>query len=143
MKATQLKFANRVVFFFLIILSSLAALSSCKDGGIFSRKTTIYGTITEIAGGPVDSIQLTLTAAKGIGNFKPLFRVATDKDGNYVAVMDVPHGYGHVELAISYVDNPAFTKFYRGYEVYEDGELTNFCCTVMTGKKKRYDFKMY
>jgi hypothetical protein len=127
----------------IVRLWPLASLHSCKNGGIFSRESTIYGTVTEVAGTPVDSVQFVLSVGKDLGNIKPMFRVSTDKDGNYEAIVDVPKGYGRVEISMAGVDNPAFNTVYTDYEVYKDGKLTNDCCTAKVGKKTRYDFKVY
>ena len=127
----------------LLALSTLVMSASCKDGGIFSRETTIFGRVTEIAGQPVDSIQFVITASKDLGNIKALYRVTSDSDGNYEAIVDSPKGYSQIGISVAGVDNPAFNMVYCGYEVYEDGKKTNYCCTVGVGKKKRYDFKPY
>lgn len=54
----------------LLALSTLVISSSYKDGGIFSRETTIFGRVTEIAGQPVDSIQFVIAASKDWGILK-------------------------------------------------------------------------
>lgn len=130
-------------FLMPILLTSLLALQGCKDGGLFSRETTIFGKITEIGGMPVDSIVLVVSAYKDLGNEKPLFTVLTDKDGNYEAVVDAPKGYGSILIGIPYPGNPAFTNVYKGYEVYKEGKKTNDCCSAKIGGKTNYDFKLY
>jgi hypothetical protein len=103
----------------------------------------IYGTITEVGGSPVDSVILLISANKGLGNAKPLLTVSTDKDGHYEVIVDPPRGYGTVLIGIPYPGNPAFTTVYKGYEVYENGKITNYCCSAKVGGKTRYDFKVH
>jgi hypothetical protein len=144
MKHTQLKSRKtNWSFLMIVLLWSSVSLSGCKNGGIFSRESTIYGTVTEVAGTPVDSVRFVLSVGKDLGNINPMFRVSTDKDGKYEAIVDVPTGYGRVEISIAGVDNPAFNTVYSGYEVYKDGKITNDCCTAKVGKKTRYNFKVY
>jgi hypothetical protein len=144
MKHTQVKSGKAYWSSLLIVLLwPLVSLNGCKNGGIFSRESTIYGTVTEVAGPPVDSIQLTIVVSKDLGNAKSLFRVSTDKDGNYKAIVDVPNGYGTLLIGIPYTNNTAFTSVYQGYEVYKEGKITNDCCSAKVGGKSRYDFKVY
>lgn len=116
---------------------------ACSGDGIFSRETTIYGRVTEITGQPVDSVQFVITAHKDLGNIKALFRVLSDHDGNYEAILDAPKGYAGIGISVAGVDNPAFHLVYRGYGVYKDGNKVNYCCTVRVGGKVRYDFKVF
>ncbi|MCF0069808.1 hypothetical protein LZD49_04945 [Dyadobacter sp. CY261] len=137
--------AKRLYWTLLIIicLASESTLHGCKNGGIFSRETTIFGTVTEIAGHPVDSVQFVISAYKDLGNTKGLYRVTSDADGNYEAIVDAPKGYTGIGITVAGVDNPAFHLVYRGYDVYKEGKKVNYCCTVKAGGKTRYDFKVY
>jgi hypothetical protein len=144
MKQTKIK-SGRTYWspLLIVLLWPLVTMNGCKNGGIFSRESTIYGTITEVAGPPLDSIILLVSAYKGLGNERPLVTVSTDKDGNYEAIVDVPKGYGTLLIAIPYQGNPAFTNIYRGYEVYKNGDRVTYCCTAKVGGKTRYDFKLH
>lgn len=116
---------------------------ACSGDGIFSRETIIYGRVTEITGQPVDSVQFVISAYKDLGNIKALFRVLSDHDGNYEAIVDAPKEYAGIDITVAGVDNPAFHLTYRGYGVYKDGNKVNYCCTVRVGGKVRYDFKVF
>jgi hypothetical protein len=144
MKQTKIK-SGRTYWspLLIVLLWPLFTINGCKNGGIFSRESTIYGTITEVAGPPVDSIKLVVIVSKDLGNAKPLFTVSTDQNGNYEAIVDVPKGYGTLLIAIPYQGNLAFTNDYRGYEVYKNGDRVNDCCTAKIGRKTRYDFKLH
>jgi hypothetical protein len=124
----------------IILIWPLISLQGCDK---LSRTSTVYGRVTEIGGAGVDSIDVTFSAYRGIADEKALIRVTTDKDGNYSGTVDVPKGYGTLTIIIPYSANPKFSKVYRGFDVYVNGDRTNDCCPSKISGKTQYDFKLY
>jgi hypothetical protein len=125
---------------FIILIWPLISLQGCDK---LSRTSTVSGRVTEIGGAGVDSIDVTFLAYRSVADEEALIRVTTDKDGNYSGTVDVPKGYGTLTIIIPYSANPKFSKVYRGFEVYVNGDKTNNCCPSKIGGKTQYDFKLY
>ncbi|MEO6285325.1 MAG: hypothetical protein ABIN80_11130 [Dyadobacter sp.] len=123
----------------IILVWPLISFQGCDK---FSRTSTAYGRVTEIGGSGVDSIDVVFAANKLSGEIG-LLRVTTDKDGYYIGTVDVPKGYGELNVVIPTGGNPKFTKVYRGLEVYINERQTNECCPAKIGGKTQYDFKLY
>jgi hypothetical protein len=124
----------------IILIWSFISLQACDK---LSRTSTVSGRVTEIGGAGVDSIDVAFVAYKNISGQKGLLRITTDKDGNYSGTVDVPKGYGNLDVAIPSGGNPKFSRVYRGYEIYINGQRTNECCPAEIGGKTQYDFKLY
>ncbi|MEO6285323.1 MAG: hypothetical protein ABIN80_11120 [Dyadobacter sp.] len=124
----------------IILIWPIFSLQGCDK---LSRTSTAYGRVTEIGGSGVDSIDVVFVAYKNISGQKGLLRITTDKDGNYSGTVDVPKGYGNLDVAIPSGGNPKFTRVYRDYDVYLNGKKINYCCPAEIGGKTQYDFKMY
>jgi hypothetical protein len=124
----------------IILIWPFISLQGCDK---LSRTSTVYGRVTEIGGAGVDSIDVLFAANKMISGEIGLLRITTDKDGKYSGTVDVPKGYGELNVVIPTGGNPKFTKVYRGHEVFINGKQTNECCPAEIGGKTQYDFKLY
>ncbi|MEO6285328.1 MAG: hypothetical protein ABIN80_11145 [Dyadobacter sp.] len=123
----------------IILIWPLISLQGCDK---LSRTSTAYGRVTEIGGSGVDSVAVVFVAVKLSGE-KFLLSVLTDKDGNYSGTVDVPRGYGTLDVSPPESRNPKYTGVYRGYDVYINGRKTKDCCASKVGGKTQYDFKLY
>ncbi|MEO6285324.1 MAG: hypothetical protein ABIN80_11125 [Dyadobacter sp.] len=123
----------------IVLIWPLISLQGCD---IFSRTSTVYGRVTEIGGSGVDSIAVIFVAYKFLSE-RGLLLVYTDKNGSYSGTVDVPKGYGNLDVIVSPNRNPKFTDMYRDYEVYINGNKTKGCCPAEIGGKTQYDFKLY
>jgi hypothetical protein len=128
---------SMVIFFFSIS----AMLSSCflkQD-----RTTTVYGTITDQNGLPVDSI---LVIVKGVQFLKydALAEMVSDQNGNYELMIDVPKKFSDINVVIPFGSsvNPKFQKLYKDFRILRNDVLTNNCCTAQIGEKTKYDFQL-
>lgn len=141
MKKIKLKFRKLALSSLLItMLWEALSLQSCDK---MKGTSTIYGIVTEIGNGPIDSIKIAITATKGINDTKFLATVLTDENGKYEATVDVPSGYGRLECGIPFGGNPKFELVYRGADAYKDGQKVNTCCSATVGGKTNYDFKLF
>jgi hypothetical protein len=123
----------------IILIWPFISLQACDK---LSRTSTVYGRITEIGGAGVDSIAVVFIARKLSGE-EFLLRVLTDRDGNYSGTVDVPRGYGTLDVSPPESRNLKYTDVYRGFEVYINGNKTKDCCPSKIGGKTQYDFKLY
>ncbi|MCF2499939.1 hypothetical protein [Dyadobacter chenhuakuii] len=107
------------------------------------RTTTVYGTITDQNGEPVDSI-LVLASGVEYNRETTLKEEYSDKSGNYEMVVDVPKNFYSASSLIPALPtkNPKFEKLYLNYEVFKNGNPTNNCCNAIIGEKTRYDFQL-
>jgi hypothetical protein len=127
---------------FAILFGSLALLlSDCflkQD-----RTTTIYGTVTDQDGQPVDSILLRVRGVTGF-KYEILKEIHSDKEGEYEIMLDVPKKYSSLSIAIPFSNslNPKFTKQYLGHYVFRNEVKTNDCCYAELGKKTKYNFQL-
>ncbi|MGG7661068.1 hypothetical protein [Dyadobacter sp. BHUBP1] len=126
----------------LLIFLFLLTLLGCKDGGIFSRKSTVHGQVTEIGGSGLDSIAVIFLASR-LSSEKGLLRVYTDKNGNYSGIVDVPRRYGTLSVFVAENGNPKYSDVYRGFDIYINGKRTNDCCPANIGGKTQIDFKVF
>jgi hypothetical protein len=125
-----------------IIFSGLALLlSNCflkQD-----RTTTIYGTVTDQNGQPVDSI---LVIVEGVQDFRydRLKETFSHIDGRYEMVVEVPKHYSSVIVNVPYgkSENPKYMRDYVDFFVSKDGAKTNNCCSASVGRKTKYDFQL-
>jgi hypothetical protein len=107
-----------------------------------SRTSNAHGRVTAIGGSGLDSVAVVFVAVKLSGG-TALLRVFTDKNGNYSGTVDVPKGYGTLDVVVPTSGNPKYTDVYRDYDIYVNGRKTNDCCPAEIGGKTQYDFKMY
>ncbi|MCE7068872.1 hypothetical protein LZG74_01080 [Dyadobacter sp. CY327] len=107
------------------------------------RTTTVYGTITDQNGEPVDSILVMLTGLK-LNSGTVLKEVYSERDGNFEVVADVPKKFSAINVEVPFLPhkNSKFQKNYNGFEIERDGVSTNNCCTASIGTKTRYDFQL-
>ena len=107
------------------------------------RTTTVYGTITDQNGQPVDSILVLVQGVKYL-TYQDLASVYSDENGNYEIVMEVPKKFNSVNSGIPAIplQNMKFEKFYKGYDVMKDGNSVSNCCFSSIGQKTRYDFQL-
>lgn len=123
----------------IVILWPFMSLQGCDK---LSRTSTAYGQVIEIGGSGVDSIAVIFVAVK-LASEKRLLNVFTDKNGNYSGTVDVPKGYGSLDVLIPGNGNPKFTDVYRDFDIYINGNKTKNCCPAEIGGKTQYDFKLY
>jgi hypothetical protein len=123
----------------IILIWPFISLQACDK---LSRTSTVYGRVTEIGGAGIDSIAVVFIARKLSGE-EFLLRVLTDRDGNYSGTVDVPRGYGTLDVSPPESRNLKYTDVYRGFEVYINGNKTKDCCPSKIGGKTQYDFKLY
>jgi hypothetical protein len=107
------------------------------------RTTTVYGTITDENGQPVDSILILATGLEWWYSTK-LHSTYSDGNGNYEVLIEVPKKYDALDVTI-----PAYSegneKYYTQYKVKNilmDGKRVSSCCTASIGSKTRYDFEL-
>ena len=134
---SHLKFRFKLASLLLITLS----VSSCflkQD-----RTTTVYGTITDQDGEPVDSIMVMMTGLK-FHSGTVIKEVYTGEDGNFEIVAEVPKKFSAINVEVPFlpVKNPKFENNYDGFGVKKDGVSTNNCCTASIGEKTKYDFQL-
>lgn len=124
----------------VLLLLVACSLSSCflkQD-----RTSTVYGTITDQNGKPVDSIMVIISGLKFYYS-TDLSKVYSDKNGNYNVLVDVPKNFTAVDVIIpSLSENYKFMKNFSGYRITKDGKPTNNCCTASVGEKTKYDFQL-
>ena len=108
----------------------------------FNRTTTVYGTITDHNGDPVDSIQVLIAGTKFL-TYEELKHVYSDEQGKYEIVVDVPKKFGSTDVVVPFGgDNKKYDKNYTGKYTEKDGKATNTCCSAIIGKKTKYDFEL-
>lgn len=121
----------------------LLLTQGCFSNPFKSRKTTIFGTVTDFDTKlPVDSVEISIDGEKGIlGSVSsPLKTVFTDADGKYNIVIDAPKEF-HSLTVVNLWDRKFYPK-YRGYQIFLNGQQTQNCCRVEIGSKTQYDFIM-
>ncbi len=133
---SKLSFCSKLT---IALIWPFMSLQGCDK---LSRTSTAYGRVTEIGGSGLDSISVIFVAVK-LASEKRLLRVFTDKDGNYSGTVDVPKGYGSLDVLIPGNGNPKYTDVYRDYDIYINGNKTKECCPAEIGGKTQYDFKLY
>jgi hypothetical protein len=107
------------------------------------RTTTIYGTITDQTGQPVDSILLRVRGVTGL-KYDKLKEFYSNQNGGYEIMLDVPKEYSSLSIAIPFSNslNPKFTNQYLGHYVFRNDVKTNDCCYAELGEKTKYDFQL-
>ena len=128
-------------FQILVHIALIVQLNSCflkQD-----RTTTVYGTITDQNGEPVDSILVMMTGLK-FHSATVLQEVYSDKNGKFEIVTEVPKKFSAINVEVPFlpVKNPKFENHYDGFGVKKDGVSTNDCCTASIGEKTKYDFQL-
>ena len=127
---------SHILMHFTLIIQ----LSSCflkQD-----RTTTVYGTITDQDGAPVDSIMVIISGLK-FHYSTDLSKVYSDENGYYNILVDVPKNFTAVDVIIpSFSENVKFMKDFSGYRIKKDDKVTNNCCTASIGEKTKYDFQL-
>ena len=107
------------------------------------RTTTVYGTITDQNGEPVDSI---VVIFKGVKNFKydSLNGAYSNSKGEFAILQEVPKKYYTVNILIPFGSsiNPKFQKNFKDYKIYKNDNQTSNCCTASIGQKTKYDFQL-
>ena len=129
------------VFYIIAHFIMIIQLNSCflkQD-----QTTTVYGTITDQNGEPVDSI-LVLASGVEFNRETTLKEAYSDKNGYYEMVVDVPKKYHSASSLIPAlpIKNPKFERFYSGYDIQKNGKSTNNCCIAPIGEKTKYDFQL-
>jgi hypothetical protein len=107
------------------------------------RTTTIYGTITDQNGQPVDSILVTVDGVQGF-KYETLKQTYSSEEGKYEIVLEVPKKYYSTNTVIPFStsENPKYTKHYLGKNVFLNGIKTSNCCSAGIGEKTKYDFQL-
>jgi hypothetical protein len=123
----------------VVLIWPIMSLQGCEK---LSRTSNAHGRVTAIGGSGLDSVAVVFVAVKLSGG-TALLRVFTDKNGNYSGTVDVPKGYGTLDVVVPTSGNPKYTDVYRDYDIYVNGRKTNDCCPAEIGGKTQYDFKMY
>jgi len=108
----------------------------------FNRTTTVYGTITDHNGDPVDSILVILAGTKFL-TYEALKQVYSDKNGKYEIVAEVPKKFGSTDVVVPFGnDNRKFEKNYKGTHATKNDKATGNCFSAIIGKKTKYDFEL-
>ncbi|NIJ53075.1 hypothetical protein [Dyadobacter arcticus] len=125
----------------VILLGITFFLTNCFSKQ--DRTTTVYGTITDHNGQPVDSILIVVQGLRDL-TYEELRRTYSDKNGMYEMIVEVPKKYNAVNSGIPSfpIENRKFERFYKGYEVFQDGKSTSSCCFSSIGEKANYDFQL-
>jgi hypothetical protein len=107
------------------------------------RTTTIYGTITDHNGQPVDSILVIVDGVQGF-KYETLKQTYSDEEGNYEMVVEPARRYSGVNSGIPFdtFENIKFMRSYRDYFSKKNGIRTGTCCLATIGEKTRYDFQL-
>ncbi|MCE6989456.1 hypothetical protein [Dyadobacter sp. CY323] len=107
------------------------------------RTTTVYGTITDQNGQPVDSI-LVMVLGMQISHSEVLSQIYSDKAGEYEIMVEVPKKFNSINVGVPFllIENPKYQNNYKGKKTTKDGKRTSDCCTALVGKKTRYDFQL-
>jgi hypothetical protein len=132
--------SKRVLYIFMHLIA-ITHLQSCflkQD-----RTTTVYGTITDQNGEPVDSILVTAQGSKHV-KYEIFDEAFTDETGHYELVADVPRQAHSVNVVIPFSlnKNPKFGKHFKDYLVFKNEIRTLNCCNLDIGGKTRYDFQL-
>lgn len=130
---------------FLYAVGILLFTEGCFSTPLQSRKTTIFGTVTDNDTKlPVDSVQIMITGEKGVvaSNADELKIIYTDRQGYYSTTIDVPNDYHKITVLNRYFDKLKYTLNYRGYFSYKDRNRIDYCCPAEIGAKTQYDFIM-
>jgi hypothetical protein len=107
------------------------------------RTTTVYGTITDQNGLPVDSILVVIDGVRGFKH-ENLKEVYSTGDGSYELLVEVPRKYGSLDVSIPFfpVENAKYDKNYKGKKTYKNEQFTKNCCSASIGQKTKYDFQL-
>lgn len=134
----SLKRALYIIAHFLVTIQ----LNSCflkQD-----RTTTVYGTITDQSGAPIDSILVIMQGAKSMTYYETLHQVYTDEDGKYELLLDLAKKYHSIDIGMPFWldENPKYVKLFKINTIHKDDNRTNNCCKAIVGKKTKYDFQL-
>ncbi|MCF0038515.1 carboxypeptidase-like regulatory domain-containing protein [Dyadobacter fanqingshengii] len=131
----------KVVFHVIAHFIMIIQLNSCflkQD-----RTTTVYGTITDQNGEPVDSIMVIARGKRGF-SFETLKQTYTNGEGCYEILIDPPKKFDFIDISVPFllIENPKFFKYYTGKKTRKDDEKTSNCCIAPIGEKTKYDFQL-
>ena len=129
------------IFHILMHLALIAQLNSCflkQD-----RTTTVYGTITDQHGQPVDSIMILAQGMRYL-NFESLNHTYSDLDGHFEMVIEVPKRFRSIDISVPFypTKNPKYLDNYKGKQTTKNDVKTNNCCITTIGQKTKYDFQL-
>ena len=129
------------IFHILMHFALIIQLNSCflkQD-----RTTTVYGTITDQNGAPVDSIMV-IVQGMHLLSFESLKETYSDKNGKYEMVIDVPKKFSAIDVTVPYffTENFKFFKYYNGKKTTKNDVSTSNCCIASIGEKTKYDFQL-
>lgn len=131
------KFLSQLLLLLFITISATSCFLK-QD-----RTTTVYGTITDQNGDPVDSILVILQGGRSLSTYETVGEVYSNQDGKYELVIDVPKKFQSAHLGVPNFPskNQKFMKYYNGFIVQKDGKSTT-CCRAGIGEKTKYDFQL-
>jgi hypothetical protein len=125
--------------------ATLTLLSLCFTSCFLKqdRTTTVYGTITDENGQPVDSI-LVIAQGQDFLHYKTIGQTYSSKSGEYEITLEVPKEFHSLNVTVPFlpVENPKYQNFYKDQKITKDGRRTKNCCTADIAKKTRYDFEL-
>jgi len=129
------------IFHILMHFTLIIQLSSCflkQD-----RTTTVYGTITDQDGEPVDSILIVFAGVQGF-KYDSLAGSYSNSKGKFETVLEIPKKYHTTNVVIPFGSsiNPKFQKNFKDYRIYKNDNQTNNCCIATIGQKTKYDFQL-
>lgn len=129
----------------LYIVGVFLLTEGCFSTPFKSRKTTVFGTVTENHTKlPVDSIQIVISGLSGgiIANADELKTIYTDRNGKFEATIDVPSKYHGLNVGNRYFSKIDNIFKYDDYLVFLNNQRVNSCCKAPIGKTTQYDFVM-
>ena len=122
----------------LLVLFQLTACFLKQD-----RTTTVYGTITDEKGQPVDSI---LVIAEGVEWWRgtKLHSTYSAENGSYEILIEVPKKFDAIDVIIPAYStgNEKYFSQYKVGKILKDGKQVGSCCTAAIGSKTQYDFEL-
>ncbi|WP_141110401.1 hypothetical protein [Dyadobacter psychrophilus] len=123
-----------------------AILATTLLSGCFlkqDRTSTVYGTITDQNGEPVDSIMVLAQGMRYL-TFEALQHTYSDSNGHFEMVIEVPKKFGTIDISVPFYpkENPKFQTKYKGKKSIKNDIATSNCCITPVGEKTKYDFQL-
>lgn len=136
MKTNKIK---KCLWISALCLFVIFVLQGCS---IFSDRTTsVYGTITDENGQPIDSIEVEVYGGK-LNGFYHMATTLSDSTGHYEIVLEVAGKFTKLECLIppNSSGNVKYQNGYSGYEIFKDGKSAGF--SIEKGEKNNVDFHL-
>lgn len=124
----------------LLLPGLLLCVVACQPGGPGKRVTTVTGLVLDETQKPVDNVLVDMYSAGFKRPGVKLGETYTNEKGEYKLVVDVPKDFGYTTVGIPSSLNEGFTRLYKDYRIYQDGNELGTCCGVGIGSTVSYDF---